>query len=86
MAKRDPFGARKKVPGVSGSLEMYRLDALQEQGLAELDKIPMTVKVLLENLLRSAGTQFATEDDVSLSPIGDASRSTTASSRSSPPG
>jgi aconitate hydratase len=66
VAKRDPFGARKKVPGVSGSPEMYRLDVLQDQGLAELDKIPMTVKVLLENLLRSAGTKFASEDDVSL--------------------
>ena len=66
MSKSDPFGARKKVPGVSGSLDMYRLDVLQEQGLAELDKIPMTVKVLLENLLRSVGTGFANEDDVSL--------------------
>jgi aconitate hydratase len=66
VAKRDPFGARSRVPGVSGSLDMYRLDVLQDQGLAELDKIPMTVKVLLENLLRSAGTGFASEDDVSL--------------------
>jgi aconitate hydratase len=43
------------------SLDIYRLDALTE---AELDAIPVTVKILLENLLRSAGSQFATEDDV----------------------
>jgi aconitate hydratase len=66
VSKSDPFGARKKVPGISGPLDMYRLSVLQDQGLAELDKIPMTVKVLLENLLRSAGTGFADEDDVSL--------------------
>jgi aconitate hydratase len=45
---------------------MFRLDVLEDRGLAELDKIPMTVKVLLENLLRSVGTGFAGEDDVSL--------------------
>jgi len=63
-AKRDPFGARKQLDTASGSLGLYRLDALADAGVADLDKIPMTVKVLLENLLRSAGTGFATEDDV----------------------
>ncbi|MGH2753795.1 MAG: aconitase family protein, partial [Actinomycetota bacterium] len=66
MSERDPFGARKKLDGVGGSLDLYRLDVLQEQGLAELDLIPVTVKVFLENLLRSAGSKFASEDDVAL--------------------
>ena len=86
MSKSDPFGARGRVPGASGSLDMFRLSVLQDQGLSELDKIPMTVKVLLENLLRSAGTGFASEDDVSLLAHGAGSHSTTASSRSSRPG
>jgi aconitate hydratase len=59
----DPFGARAKLDTGSGSLDLFRLDALERKGIAELEKIPMTVKVLLENLLRSAGT-FASEDDV----------------------
>jgi aconitate hydratase len=43
---------------------MFRLAALQDAGLAELDRIPVTVKILLENLLRSAGTEHATDEDV----------------------
>src|SRR5687767_11325571 len=62
-AERDPFGARQKLETGSGSLDLFRLDSLEKAGVAELAKIPVTVKILLENLLRSAGT-FATEDDV----------------------
>jgi aconitate hydratase len=62
--KRDPFGARASFDTSGGTLGMFRLDALEKAGLAELQRIPMTVKVLLENLLRSAGTKFASEDDV----------------------
>ncbi len=58
------FGARGKLTTGSGDLNYYRLGALAEAGLADLDKIPVTVKILLENLLRQAGTQFAGEDDV----------------------
>jgi aconitate hydratase len=56
---KDPLGARASFEAAGGKLDLYRLDALPE---AELDVIPVTVKILLENLLRSAGT-FATEDD-----------------------
>ncbi|HEU4481332.1 MAG TPA: aconitate hydratase AcnA, partial [Actinomycetota bacterium] len=62
----DPFGARKKIEGAGGSLDLFRLDALEDANLADLARIPMTVKVLLENLLRTAGTEFASEDDVAL--------------------
>ncbi|HYN36714.1 MAG TPA: aconitase family protein, partial [Actinomycetota bacterium] len=43
---------------------MFRLASLQDAGLTDLDRLPVTVKILLENLLRSAGTEFATEQDV----------------------
>jgi aconitate hydratase len=43
---------------------MYRLDTLEREGAAQLEKIPMTVKILLEGLLRLSGGQFATEEDV----------------------
>jgi aconitate hydratase len=61
---RDPFGARVPFETAGGTLDLYRLDSLERADLAELDRIPLTVKILLENLLRSAGTRFATEDDV----------------------
>ncbi|MPZ70381.1 MAG: aconitate hydratase AcnA [Actinobacteria bacterium] len=58
------FGARTKLTIGSGDLNYYRLGALADANLADLEKIPVTVKILLENLLRQAGTVFATEDDV----------------------
>src|SRR5437773_9631823 len=51
MARIDPFGARAALgPGMP---DYYRLDALADR--IELARAPMTVKVLLENLLRNAG-------------------------------
>ena len=58
------FGARAKLTTASGDLNYYRLGALADANLADLEKIPVTVKILLENLLRQAGTVYATEDDV----------------------
>jgi aconitate hydratase len=64
MTTQDPFGARAKLETSSGTVDMYRLDTLEREGAAQLEKIPMTVKILLEGLLRLSGGQFATEEDV----------------------
>ncbi|CAN5636290.1 aconitate hydratase AcnA [soil metagenome] len=60
----DPFGARGTIETGSGTVSLYRLDALEQANLADLDRIPATVKILLENLLRVAGGEHASEDDV----------------------
>ena len=60
----DVFGARSPLRVGERQLDFYRLRSLEEAGLTRLELLPMTVKVLLENLLRSAGTEHATEDDV----------------------
>ena len=55
----DPFGARSSLSTPFGeTVTYYRLEALQEQGLADLDRLPFTVRVLLENTLRHAGGEF----------------------------
>ena len=59
------FGARGALEMAGGNVDLYRLGVLEKAADARLDLLPMTVKVLLENLLRLAGTEFATEDDVS---------------------
>jgi aconitate hydratase A / 2-methylisocitrate dehydratase len=64
MSEVDPFGARASLEAGGAKVSYFALDALERQGLAQLDLIPMTVKVLLENLLRLAGTEFSSEDDV----------------------
>src|SRR5437879_4535337 len=44
--------ARARLAGTS--LDYYRLDALREAGLADPGPLPVTVKILLEGLLRDA--------------------------------
>ncbi|MDX6554598.1 MAG: aconitate hydratase [Miltoncostaeaceae bacterium] len=59
-ATPDPFTARDTLDAAGRSHVVYRLDALG----ADLPRLPYTVKVLLENVLRNAGRGFVTEDDV----------------------
>jgi aconitate hydratase len=61
-----PFGARRTLDTGSGSVGYYSLNELENEGVAALHGIPVTVKILLENLLRLAATRQANEDDVEL--------------------
>ncbi len=55
----DPFGARATLSTSLGTtVTYYRLDALEKSGLTTLDKLPFTVRILLENVLRNAGSEF----------------------------
>ncbi|MCC7104222.1 MAG: aconitate hydratase AcnA [Chloroflexi bacterium] len=58
------FGARATLNGPQGPLTYYRLGALAEAGLTRLDRLPNTVKILLESVLRHCGGEAATEDHV----------------------
>ena len=60
----DPFGARTSLETKSGKLDYFRLSVLEEASEAKLEGIPITVKVLLENLLRTSGTEHASVDEV----------------------
>ncbi|MDP9068562.1 MAG: aconitate hydratase AcnA [Actinomycetota bacterium] len=62
----DALGARSGLETSSGDVDIYRLAVLEDRFGSDLTKIPMTVKVFLENLLRTAGTRFASEEDVEL--------------------
>jgi aconitate hydratase len=60
VATRDPFGARASLgPGLP---DVYRLAALDAG--PDLGRTPVTVKVLLENVLRHAGGGVVAESDV----------------------
>ncbi len=60
MSRTDPFRARASLG--DGLPDLYRLDALAT--LIDLPSAPVTVKILLENLLRHAGGGVVTEADV----------------------
>ena len=57
---QDPFGARDRLEAGGRSHVVARLDALG----VDLARMPYTVKVLLENVLRNAGREFVGEDEV----------------------
>ena len=62
--KKDIFGARTTLQGVSRNITYYQLDSLSQRGVQGIDRLPFTVKILLENALRHAGGELVSEDDV----------------------
>ena len=59
----DRFGARAALGGVDG-VDLYRLDRLASVGVGDPSGLPVTVKILLENLLRHSGESHVGEGDV----------------------
>ncbi len=60
----DIFDARKTLQGAAGKVTYYQLEALSGHNVAGLERLPYTVKILLENALRQAGGELVTADDV----------------------
>jgi aconitate hydratase len=60
----NPFGARATLRLGGESAVVYRLPELARQGLADLDRLPFSVRILLENALRHVGRGFVTEAHV----------------------
>src|SRR3954454_8175175 len=58
----DSFGARSTLEVGGRSLQIFRLQALQEK--YDVARLPFSLKVLLENLLRTEGNGSVTADDV----------------------
>lgn len=52
----DPFGALAAIDLPEGTTSYYRLTRLEESGVVpSLDRLPFSIRVLLENVLRNAG-------------------------------
>jgi len=59
----DSFGAGSKETIGRRVYEIFRLDALEKRGLGTVSRLPLSLKVLLENLLRHEdGTSVGPED------------------------
>ena len=63
MAKTDVFGARTPFPGKDG-VSYYRLAKLQEDGIANIDRLLFSIKILLEAVLRNHDDYVINADDV----------------------
>jgi aconitate hydratase len=61
---QDYFGVQDTVKTSQGSYAIYRLDRLEREGLAELGRLPFSIRVLLESVLRQCNEQEFTRQDV----------------------
>ena len=62
--KGDPFGAAATITTSAGAVRIYRLASLSEAGIGDVDRLPFSIRVLLENLLRNLDGFVVTPDDV----------------------
>ena len=63
-ASKNAFGARSALRVGSDTFEIYRLDALERAGIGTVSRLPFSLKVLLENLLRHEDDRFVFADDI----------------------
>src|SRR4051794_7555360 len=63
MASQDSFGARGTLEVGDQSYQIYRLSAVTGDGL-DVESLPFSLKVLLENLLRTEDGADITADDI----------------------
>jgi len=63
--KRDPFGALKSVDLSEGKTSYYDLVELEKDGVVgSLDRLPFSIRILLENALRHAGGGYVHAEHV----------------------
>ena len=58
------FGARETIKTTSGGYSFYRLYRLEELGLTKIDRLPFSIRVMLESLLRQCDEHEITRQDV----------------------
>jgi aconitate hydratase len=58
ISAANSFNARDKLNVGAQAFEIYRLEKLEQQGLGPLGKLPFSLRILLENLLRSEDGRF----------------------------
>ncbi|MEU4452985.1 aconitate hydratase AcnA [Nocardioides sp. NPDC023903] len=63
LASKDSFGAKSTLDVDGKSYEIFRLDAVKGEGL-DVASLPFSLKVLLENLLRTEDGANITADDI----------------------
>ncbi len=59
-------GTRSTLDVAGRSATVYRLSELERQGIGSIDRLPFSIRVLLENALRFAGNGIVTEQHVDM--------------------
>jgi len=64
MSNVNSFGARSTLSTASGTVYMYSLLALEHRGFPGISRLPFSLKILLENLLRQEDGRFVKQADI----------------------
>lgn len=64
MSSLDSFNSRKTLTVNGKDYTYYSLDAAAENGLGDVSRLPASLKVLLENMLRNEDGTSVTKDDI----------------------
>jgi aconitate hydratase len=60
----DRFGTEAALTTDQGEFRIFRLDALENEGLTQVDRLPFSIRILLESLLRQQNGDVITSDHV----------------------
>ena len=58
------FGSRSTFDTGHGEAVIYRLDSLAKAGIADVSRLPVSLRVLLESLLRNFDGRVVTEEQI----------------------
>ena len=72
---KNSFGAAVKLRVGNREYECFRLSRLQETGVGDVERLPFSTKILLENLLRHEDGRRVSADDVTLVARGEGANS-----------
>jgi aconitate hydratase len=64
MTSKNTFGSRATLDVDGKSYTLYRLDAVETLSGKRASRLPFSLKILLENLLRNEDDQFVKKDDI----------------------
>ena len=60
----DSFGSRATIKVGDRTVDIFRLTALERAGLGDVSRLPFSIRILLENLLRHEDGKTVTKEDV----------------------
>ncbi len=64
QTSNDALGAKTTISTAGGDVTAYRLSAITDRGMGDVSKLPFSIKVLLESVLRNIDGFTITEKDV----------------------
>ena len=64
MASLNSFGTRSRLVAGGSTFDMFSLPALEKAGHSGVSKLPYSLKILLENLLRREDGRFVDGEDI----------------------